>query len=337
MTLFFDPQNNKEENRLISVIVPAYNIESYLAKTLDSILAQTYTNLEIILVNDGSTDKTGEIVDIYAAKDSRIVVIHKENEGVSVARNAGIDQACGDYIGFIDGDDTIEPDMFAFLLDNATKHGADISHCGHTMLTDKGDIPHYGTGTVKLQDTVAGVLDLLEGTLVDPGLWTKIYKRELFSEVRLEPGLRINEDLLINYYLFKRSRCSIFTDISKYNYIKRPGSTTTSVMASYKVVDLLRVAKEIMEDAASHPELSILAEYRFLMTLLNICRELVMTNNPAMTEVKDEVLEELLSYRKRFLKNDLVSRKYCLFVELILRIPLAFKLINKMYCVILGR
>ena len=127
----------------ISVIIPAYNIENYLARTLDSVLAQTYTNLEVIVVNDGSKDGTGAVIDAYAGRDGRIKAIHKENGGVSSARLRGVAEATGDWIGFVDGDDFVEPDMYQRLLDNARIHDAQISHCGYKMVFPSGKIDYY--------------------------------------------------------------------------------------------------------------------------------------------------------------------------------------------------
>ena len=122
------------DEKLVSVIIPAYNIEDYIGRCLDSIISQTYKNLEIIVVDDGSRDYTGEILDNYAKKDRRIKVIHKENGGVSSARNKGIEAAEGDYIGFIDGDDLIEPGMYKTLVDLLEEENADIAHCGYQMV-----------------------------------------------------------------------------------------------------------------------------------------------------------------------------------------------------------
>ena len=114
--------------------MPCYNIREYLPRCIESILAQTYKNLEIILISDGSTDGTDEIIREYAKKDSRIIPIFKENSGVSDTRNRGLDIATGDYIGFVDGDDYIEPEMYETLLKNAIENNADISHCGYQMV-----------------------------------------------------------------------------------------------------------------------------------------------------------------------------------------------------------
>ena len=123
---------------LISIIVPAYNIEKFVERCLESISAQTYQDLEIIVVDDGSTDSTAEVIDQYRKKDDRVIAIHKQNGGVSTARSAGLAIATGEYIGFVDGDDYIEPQMFERLLTNMRKYGADISHCGYKMIFPDG-------------------------------------------------------------------------------------------------------------------------------------------------------------------------------------------------------
>ena len=160
----------------LSLIIPVYNIASYLPRCLDSIINQKYKNLEIIVVNDGSTDTSREVIDDYCNKDSRITAIHKENGGVSTARLAGVSAATGDYIGFVDGDDYIEPDMFDRLIKNAVEHNADISHCGYKMVFPNGRIDYYyNTGRKGVQDNLEGLADLLNGERIEPGLVNKIY------------------------------------------------------------------------------------------------------------------------------------------------------------------
>ena len=121
---------------LISIIIPVYNVEQYLSRCIDSVINQTYKNLEIILIDDGSTDDSGEICDEYALKDNRIKVMHKQNGGVSSARNEGLDISKGNYIGFIDSDDFIEKDMYEFLYDLLTKNNCDISCCNKFIFKD---------------------------------------------------------------------------------------------------------------------------------------------------------------------------------------------------------
>ena len=170
-------------NVLLSVIIPVYNLEKYIDKCLDSLLVQTYSNLEIIVVNDGSTDKSLSILNEYKKKDSRIQIIDKQNEGVSKARLDGMKRATGQYIGFVDGDDIVEEDMFELLMNNAIKYNADISHCGYSMDFPNGHSDkYYGTDRIVIQNNKEGLKDLLEGKFIEPGLWNKIYKKSLIED-----------------------------------------------------------------------------------------------------------------------------------------------------------
>ena len=250
---------------LVSVVIPAYNIAPYIGRCLDSILCQSYTNLQIIVVNDGSTDNTGEIIDNYAAKDSRIVAIHKPNGGVSSARLAGIRKASGDFIGFIDGDDYAEPDMYARLVANAVKYNAHISHCGYRMVVGKRTDYYYNTGRVVKQDNTAGLCDLISGEFIEPGLWNKLYHRELFCTILTEDivpaDIKTNEDLLMNYWLFKEAETSVFEDFCPYHYIVRKGSASSAKLNHNKLWDPLRVTEIIMADAKKEVQPAIYRKF----------------------------------------------------------------------------
>ena len=238
---------------LVSVIVPAYNIELYIGRCLDSILNQSYQSLEIIVVDDGSTDETGKIIDQYAAKDSRIIPIHKENGGVSSARLTGISKATGSYIGFVDGDDYIEPEMYEHLLENALKYHADISHCGYRMIfPDYHYYDYYGTQILKEQDHNEALFDLLLGNQIEPSLWNKLFHRKMLSSFQdsslWDSEIRINEDLLMNYLCFKEANKSVYEDKTYYHYILRKGSAATSRQERYKLIDPLKVITIIKND-----------------------------------------------------------------------------------------
>lgn len=236
---------------LISVVIPAYNIAQYLPATLDSILAQTHENLEIIVVNDGSKDGTGAVIDRYAAMDHRIRAIHKENGGVTSARLRGLDEATGEWIGFVDGDDLIEPDMYARLLENALKYDADISHCGYRMVFPSRVDYYYNTGRLLEQDHHAGLKDLVEGRFIEPGLVIKLYRRSLFEGLtgRMDTSIKTHEDVLMNYWLFKASRKSVYEDVCPYHYVLRPGSASSSKLNLNKLRDPLKVSRAIYADA----------------------------------------------------------------------------------------
>ena len=244
----------------ISVIVPTYNIETYIEKTVDSIRKQSFGNLEIILVNDGSADRSGEIFDSLSKVDSRIKVVHQRNGGVTEARIAGIIAASGNWITFVDGDDYIEPDMYATLLENALAHNADISHCGYQMVFPSRVDYYYNTKKTVVQDNYEGLRDLLSGDFVEPGLWNKLIKAKIVKEVAsqglIDASVKINEDLLMNYYFFRRSRKSIYYDICPYHYVLRKGSTATSKINFNKLYDPIKVQNTILDDVKNDGRLA---------------------------------------------------------------------------------
>lgn len=180
----------KEEQ--ISVVIPVYNVEDYLRPCLDSVIGQTYENLQIILVDDGSTDHSGQICDVYQKKDSRIVVIHQENGGLSEARNRGIDIARGRYITFIDSDDVVDTTYCQEMLKCLKTHDADISLCNVVYFREQ--LPEQyemaGDFVYDAKDAVAGYLR----GIVSATAWGKLYKRELFNMVRYPKG-KVYEDL----------------------------------------------------------------------------------------------------------------------------------------------
>lgn len=257
-------------NEKISIIIPAYNIQDYLGPTLDSVLAQTYQNLEIIVVNDGSKDGTAAVLDAYAAKDSRIRAIHKENGGVTSARLRGVAKATGTYIGFIDGDDYIEPEMYERLLVNLKQHDADISHCGYQMVFPSRVDYYHNTGKTTVQQGDQGCADLLEGSFVEPSLVNKLYRRELFAGLEdwMDRSIRINEDLLMNFYLFRQAKTAVFEDICPYHYVLRKGSAATSRLNEHKLKDPLKVLHILMEETADVPEWNRIVERRLIYQLV---------------------------------------------------------------------
>lgn len=261
-------------NDLISVVVPAYNIENYIERCIKSILNQTYSNIEVIIVDDGSTDNTGSIIDKYALKDHRVIPLHKENGGVSSARMEGIDRAKGEWIGFVDGDDVIEENMYEVLLNNAIEYNADISHCGYQMVFPDGHVDYYyGTKKNLEQNKRQGLIDLIKGDFIEPGLWNKLYKKSIVKKAIKSKiwncNIRINEDLLMNYLIFKESNKSIYYDRALYHYILRKGSAAVTHKEEYQLLDPLRVIKTIKDDLIDD-ELYKVAYLRYLRILINI-------------------------------------------------------------------
>lgn len=211
-------------NELISVIIPIYNIERYIGKCINSIINQTYKNLEIILVDDGSTDKSGQICDEYAQIDTRILVIHKKNEGLSDARNSGLDICKGKYIGFVDGDDWIADDMYEFLYRTLIERQADVAVCGHFIEDDEGVYDsECADGNLKIYNCREAVCAIVKDEEIHSFAWDKLYKRELFDGIRYPAG-RYVQDIFTTYKIFEKADKVACNNQPKYYYYQRKNS-----------------------------------------------------------------------------------------------------------------
>jgi glycosyltransferase involved in cell wall biosynthesis len=212
-------------------------VEKYLDKCVQSILNQTFKDFELILIDDGSPDSCGKMCDEWKKKDNRIKVIHKKNGGLSDARNAGIDIAIGDYIGFVDSDDYIKEDMFEVLVNNLEKNNADISICGYVDVYADGFRNESLDRKVYVWNQEEAIKQILLGKLLSVHAWTKLYKRTLFSDVRYPVG-KISEDAYVIMNIMEQVKTAVFTPYSAYYYIHREGSINTG---AYREVDKTRV------------------------------------------------------------------------------------------------
>lgn len=218
---------------LISVIVPVYKVEQYLEKCVNSIIAQTYSNLEIILVDDGSPDKCGYICDSFLKKDSRIKVIHKSNGGLSSARNAGIDIASGEYIGFVDSDDYIEPFMYEKLLDLIKHDKSKLAVCSVNYVYEDGKkINKTCSKKNILFNFHNAIIEMNIHRLFDMGAWSKLYHKSLFDNLRFPVG-KLSEDFYIMFKLFDRAQSISYLAIPCYNYLQRSNSITRSTKINH--------------------------------------------------------------------------------------------------------
>ncbi|MBO0962931.1 glycosyltransferase, partial [Neobacillus sp. MM2021_6] len=240
-------------NPKISIIVPVYKVEPYIRKCVDSILAQTLTDFELILVDDGSPDKCGEICDEYASKDSRVIVVHKENGGLSSARNAGLEKAKGDYIGFVDSDDWIEPDMYELLYDMCIKNNCEIANCT-SVIYFKNKTVKNGAHSLTIHDKTQAMKAMLEGKLYDEVVWTKLIKRSLLKEIRFPVGL-IYEDTAITYKLIHKSNRICCIGAPKYHYIKRENSTMDHAIKNIRIDGVLIYDEMFKFIEKNYPEL----------------------------------------------------------------------------------
>ena len=261
-----------EQSPLISVIVPVYNVAACLPRCLDSILSQTWKNLEILLVDDGSTDESGHICEQYSKKDTRIRVIHKENGGLSSARNTGLDRASGVYIGFVDSDDWIEPEMYAEMLELMEAYDAQLV-CAGRYDVDGGT----GEKTVGLcpqrQEQVSG--ETLAGRIFlwdhcDSSACDKLYRRELFDGIRYPEG-KTCEDVPVTYRLALKAQRAVLCDRPFYNYFHRSGSISKGAGITEKTFHYSQHTAVILADIQkNHPKIAPQAEFLRVHSLYHI-------------------------------------------------------------------
>lgn len=210
---------------LISVIIPVYKVEEYLENCIQSVIKQTISDLEVILVDDGSPDHCPEICDLWADKDSRIKVIHKENGGLSDARNAGLNLAQGEYISFIDSDDWIAPDMYEIMLEALKREHADICACGIMGCYPSRNVPMPVCPAVGDAKSIFSML--YSDALYPVAAWNKLYKRKCWSELRFPKG-KICEDAFTTYKLIDQAKRIVQIEDTLYFYRIRPNSIMTA-------------------------------------------------------------------------------------------------------------
>lgn len=221
---------------MISIIVPIYKVELYLSSCIDSILNQTYKDFEVILVDDGSPDLCPVICDEYAKKDKRIKVVHKDNGGQSSARNAGLEIARGEYIAFVDSDDTIHPDMLKILVSMIAQK--DIAICGHKEVTENNNTPQK-------VDTFKKNEELSEDDLwneifckLNNAVWNKLYRKSLIKELRFPLSLPHGEDLFFNLNYLLNCHSGALNKSPLYYYLKRDGSVTQSRFSKKRLFEI---------------------------------------------------------------------------------------------------
>lgn len=227
-----------EKAPLLSIIVPVYKVENYLPKCMDSILAQTFTDFELILVDDGSPDDCPALCDAAAAKDARIRVIHQKNGGLSAARNAGLDAARGAWIGFVDSDDYIAPEMYEVLYQAVQSTGADLALCDYAEVDETG--APCQSMHIRLEKKDFTGRDLLKNatdSTIQPA-WNKLYRRAVFAQLRYPEG-KLNEDLFLIPEICLNTQKAVVVPKALYYYVQRGGS----IMSGNKTLRLFDAAE----------------------------------------------------------------------------------------------
>ena len=240
---------NDKSLDLISVIVPVYNVEKYLNRCIHSILKQTYKNFELILVNDGSTDNCGKICDEYSKKDNRIKVIHKDNGGLSDARNTGIESASGEYIMFVDSDDYISSKMVEILYKSIIENESDMALCNFTYVNEFGDELEDRNIKSPINNEILTSYDALYRLSASKGwyyvvAWNKLYKKELFDTIRFPYG-KCHEDEFVAHKIFDKCRTISSVEDGLYFYVQR----TDSIMSQNYSIKRLDVVEAYIDRA----------------------------------------------------------------------------------------
>lgn len=312
----------------ISVIVPVYNCAPYVERCIRSIMAQTYSNLEIICVNDGSTDDSGNILDKLSCEDTRIRIIHQKNAGASAARNTGIDLATGDLITFVDSDDAIEPDIYEALLPYFADKNVDIVHCGYKrMYLDGSSKEVNGTRKQVHQTRYEAAEYLLSGKMFVGSLCNKLFRSHLLAGVRFDTTLAINEDVLANAVLFSKSNESVFLDVGKYLVYERIGSASSVTKELKKLSDSVLAAEKMLQVYKDTPAEQA-AEERVLNTRTSLYRWYVMNALTTSQKERKELAMKIGAILKQ--RTDISSRQR-LNYALMRYMPVPYKLAYSLY------
>lgn len=331
---YIDEIKRLEITSVISIIVPIYKVEKYLEKCIDSIINQDYKNLEIILVDDGSPDRCPQICDEYAQKDSRIKVIHKENGGLSDARNAGIKVATGEYIAFIDSDDYVTENYISTLLYTIKKYDADISACNYIKLYEDSGVEKVEPKTTK--DLVMTNIEAMKDLFTLPNnsdvvAWNKLYKTSLFTQNNIEfPKGKLHEDNFTTYKLYYFSNKVVFTNVPCYYYLQRKDSIMGKKF-NIKRLDILLALKET-EEFVKENNIDLNQEVKFnellrLLTVLNSMVDTKCINKKVFEDIRTMIRKD----KEVYLKNHYLRVKHKVAVKSLISSRKLYIIIRKLF------
>jgi glycosyltransferase involved in cell wall biosynthesis len=294
-------------SKLLSIIVPIYNKGQYVEACIESILAQTITDFELILVNDGSKDNSGEKCDNFQKKDDRVKVIHQVNKGVSSARNAGLAIATGTYIGFVDADDVLDAGMYELLINNIIKYSADISICGVRRVSPDKIQLYGGNNVVKTFNKDEGITGLFSGEILLSN-YDKIYRRETVKDIIFQPALF--EDTFYNFEALIASNVTVYDDTIMYNYMMRDNSHSLAAF-NQKYMNALLLTKRMIEICAEKfpHHLDEAKAFDFNSNMINL--NMILTESRTGHRKDYEIItNNLKSYKGFYTSAQLVTGRY---------------------------
>ncbi|WP_417940016.1 glycosyltransferase family 2 protein [Flavobacterium sp. RS13.1] len=287
-------------NVLVSVIVPIYNVEVYLRECIDSVINQTLKDIEIILVDDGATDKSGSICDEYALIDNRIKVLHKINGGLSDARNAGLEIATAKYVSFIDSDDWVEPDFVEKLYNGCIQNKAEIACCGRIYECESYNYIKYTLNKETIYTQTEAIKHMLKGDTMDVASWDKMYERRFFDKYKFPKG-EIHEDMAIIFDIFLEISKCVHVASPLYHYRQREQSITKQKFSARSLV-ILKNIKHTKALLHNKTELRKNVEAYYYRMIKNLC--VVFLNSKDNAGFRDEFVS---------LKNELIGNFFKIF------------------------
>ena len=317
-------------NPAISIIIPSFNEEKNISRCLDSVLNQTFTDFEVLCVDDGSSDNTFNIIKKYSLKDSRIIPLKNPGKGVSSARNFGIDNAKGDYIGFVDSDDFIQPQMYEFLYRAVTENDCDFSVCGYKKTSEiKEEYFDYKCEDFSVEKFLSLDKDILKDKydLIFFTVWSKLISKKFLSNTRFQ-NYRIGEDTVFFIQLFSKANKIVFVDINLYNYYINPQGVTSVNLWNEKWFDLITtrfICYDILKDKNTN--------FSTLYLESGIKSTLSYRFNTKKTPNEKKFKKPLNDYFKRyimpFLKCKNISVKNKIIIPIFFFIPPLYSLFRK--------
>lgn len=289
---------------IISVIIPVYNVEKYLCQCLDSVINQTYKNLEIILVDDGSTDDSGKICNEYAKRDRRIIVVHKNNGGLSDARNAGIDICKGEYVSFVDSDDWLDLDMYEIFISKIIEHNADIVSCGYVLeFANKKFNCNLANIIIDGNDKV--LQNLFYNKNFPNAVWGKVYNKNIFEKLRFPIG-KIYEDMLIKYDILKKSQKVVILKSTFYHYRQRSNSIMNDINIE-KIKEKIAVCEIIIKKIKKENSLLLPQAYHQLYKhYISVTDDIVNLN--ISKEQKKYIINQIKCFIRKNIKNIIFNK-----------------------------
>lgn len=300
------------EKPLISVILPVYNVERYFPVCMESLFSQTYDNLEFVIVDDGSNAECRKLFDEFLKKDDRVVVYHKENGGISDARNYGIDHARGRYVTYVDPDDKVDADYVETLYGLVVKYNCRMSICPHRVHYENGDVVDLSEGLEFDDDKVLSARDCIERMLyhevIDTSVWGKLYDRELFEGIRYPAG-KLFEDLGVTYKLMLKCDRIAVSGKAKYTYNFHDSSIVNSHFNEHKL-DMMEMADNLAEEVnAAYPELKPATRRRQVYARLSTLNQMLSAKGPDVDARRREIIRYVRENSGEVARNPRTPRR----------------------------